>query len=370
MDQNKKRILVFSYAYYPHEGGAEIALREITERIPQIHFDIVTRRFSEKDKKEEHFENISVYRVPVLHAHLFPFKAKKYAESLYKKNKYTLIWSMMANYAGFAALFFKQKHKSVKFLLTLQEGDSIDYIKKKVWFVYPWFVGIFRKADHIQAISTFLGAFAKDMGYKGEISIVPNGIREEFIAKEVSWPKHIPPNTLITTSRLVYKNAVDDIISAMKYLPEHFKLHIVGEGKERKSLESLVEKLSLAKRVLFFGNVDYRKLPEHLRNTDIFVRPSRSEGFGSSFIEAFAAGLPVVGTNVGGISDFLHDEKTGFVCEVDNPKSIAEKISYIEKGDSIPRIQEVIKRAHALAKEKYLWKGIAEQMNLIFSTLF
>jgi len=367
---HKKRILVFSYAYYPYEGGAEIALREIAGRLPHIHFDIVTRRFSKKDIEKEENGNISVYRIRVFHKYLFPFLARRFGETLHKKYSYSVVWSIMANYAGFSALFFKRKHTNVKFLLTLQEGDSIEYIKNKVWFVYPWFSGIFREADHIQAISKFLGTFAKEMGYKGKISIIPNGIREEFIVKDVSWPRRMPPFTLITTSRLVYKNAVDDIIRSLAHLPEHFRLHILGEGKERKSLKKIVKKLALKKRVIFYGGVEYRDIPAYLYKADIFVRPSRSEGFGSSFIEAMAAGLPVVATAVGGIPDFIRDGETGFVCNVNDPKGIAEKILYIEKGDNISHVKEVVENAHALAKERYLWNGIAQKMDTIFNTLF
>jgi len=67
----------------------------------------------------------------------------------------------------------------------------------------------------------------------------------------------------------------------------------------------------------------------------VFVRPSRSEGLGNSFLEAMAVGVPVVGAHVGGVSDFLFDpsthgkKATGLVCNPDDPKNISECIERI-----------------------------------------
>ena len=90
----------------------------------------------------------------------------------------------------------------------------------------------------------------------------------------------------------------------------------------------------------------------------MFVRPSRFEGFGSSFIEAMAAGIPVIGTPVGGITDFLFDNQTGFLVPVDDPKSLAQKIKYIHDHD----VKKIVKAARKLVKEKYNWDIIAEKV--------
>jgi hypothetical protein len=63
--------------------------------------------------------------------YLYPFGALLKASQLHSKRKYNAVWGMMANYSGFGASFFKKWHKSVHFILTLQEGDPIDYIKKR-----------------------------------------------------------------------------------------------------------------------------------------------------------------------------------------------------------------------------------------------
>ena len=190
-----KKILIFSTAYLPMVGGAEIAVKEITDRIGEMEFDMITLRFSSRWPKFERLGNINIYRLgfftnnptmadlvkwPLkLNKYFFPFLACAKACRLHRRNKYDGLWAMMAAFAGFAAMFFKIRHKNVPYLLTLQEGDPIAEIKKKVFFVFPLFKRIFTKADFIQVISNYLVGFAREMGYRGALEVVPNGVDAE-----------------------------------------------------------------------------------------------------------------------------------------------------------------------------------------------
>jgi glycosyltransferase involved in cell wall biosynthesis len=96
------------------------------------------------------------------------------------------------------------------------------------------------------------------------------------------------------------------------------------------------------------------------------VRPSISEGLGTAFLEAMAAGLPIVGTNVGGIPDFLKDSQTGLFCTTES-KSIAEKINLLLKDNDLRnRISE---NARKLVSEKYQWDNIAEEYKKLYLEL-
>ncbi|MBU1102183.1 glycosyltransferase family 4 protein, partial [Patescibacteria group bacterium] len=108
-------------------------------------------------------------------------------------------------------------------------------------------------------------------------------------------------------------------------------------------------------------------VPKYLAISDVFVRPSLSEGLGNSFLEAMAAGVPIIGTKVGGIPDFLRDGETGLFCEARNPQSIAEKITLL-LSDEILR-QRLIANARKLVEEKYNWDNIAQKMGNIFEKL-
>ena len=122
--------------------------------------------------------------------------------------------------------------------------------------------------------------------------------------------------------------------------------------------------LKLENRVKFIGYVSHAEMSKYLHASDIFIRPSVSEGLGNSFLEAMAAGLPVIGTPVGGIPDFLRDGETGLFCEVHNPRSIAQKVEKLIKDRESRNY--IIKQAKAMVEEKYTWNKIAGEMKKIF----
>lgn len=382
--KEKKKILIFSLVYYPRFiGGAEIAIKEITDRLVEsFDFDMITLR--KTAPKFERMGNINVYRVGFgwqagdnailnkfkIYKYFFPFFAFFKALSLSRKNSYDMTWSVMANYAGFGALFFKLWKPEIPMVLTLQEGDPISYIKRRVGVMYPIFKMIFTRANRIQTISHYLADFAKDMGAKCPTVVVPNGVdiknfqfsnsnfqRDEFREK---LGFGFGDTVLITTSRLVTKNAVGDVIDAMKFLPESVKFLIIGTGELGKILQSKVESENLQERVKFLGFIEHGKMPPYLWASDIFIRPSLSEGMGNSFIEAMSAGLPIIATPVGGIVDFLKDGETGLACEVSNPKSIAQKVEKLMK-DKESR-DYIVNNSLKLVNEKYDWSLVAERM--------
>ena len=359
------RVLIFSISYDPYWGGAEIAIREITRCLPDVHFDIVTLRFRNSDKSYEEFGNINLYRVRG-GKYLYPFIASIKGLILHRKNPYNVVWSMMANYAGFAGLFFSYIAKKPESLLTLQEGDPFEYILKRVRFILPVFKKIFERADNIQAISHYLAEFGIKMGFKGKPYVIPNGVDIERFGNRAPWPRKRKEKILITTSRLVEKNAIDNIIFAIKVLPPSIKLFILGTGPLEKELKKLVAELNLKDRVGFFGFVRHEEMSWYFNKADIFVRPSRSEGLGNSFLEAMAIGIPVIGTPVGGIPDFLHDKKTGFFVRVDDPVDIAKKVSYILDKKNVDKVGRIIENARTLVEEEYSWGKIANDMKRFF----
>ncbi|MEK7167681.1 MAG: glycosyltransferase family 4 protein, partial [Patescibacteria group bacterium] len=174
----KKKVLIFSLAYHPFVGGAEVAIKEITNRLgEEFDFDLITVNLDGKQLREESIGNINVHRIGKgkLNKYFFPWSALKKAEELKRKNNYDLIWAMMANQAGWAAMKFKKKNPQIKYLLTLQEGDSERDIWLRTFLIRPIYKAIYRKADHIQAISGFLARRARKMGAKCPVEVVGNG---------------------------------------------------------------------------------------------------------------------------------------------------------------------------------------------------
>ena len=375
-----KKVLIFSTAYLPLVGGAEIAVKEITQRLTDWRFDLIAAKIKPDLARFEKIGNVNIYRVGLginFDKFLLPFLGLLKANQLERKNHYDLTWSIMASFGGFLGLFFKYFHSQKPWLLTLQEGDPIRAIFKKVGIFRPLFKQIFRRADYIQAISRYLADWAKEMGSRCPIEIVPNGVDPEYFSQEYPAAelnkleseinKKEEDKYLITASRLVLKNAVDDVIKSLKYLPKNVKFLILGSGPDLAKLQKLAEELEVKNRVIFLGQIDHKEILKYLKISDIFIRPSLSEGLGNSFLEAMAAGLPVIGTSVGGIPDFLEDRKTGLFCRVRNPQNIAGKVKELLSDNELRRV--IIDNGWALVEKKYSWFKISQQMDQIFKKL-
>jgi len=398
-----RRILIFSLVYYPRfVGGAEIAIKEITDRISEseIEFDMVTLRLDSNLPRFERIGNINIHRIGWTgkmndsknNSLSWYLNINKYAYlilglfkalSLHHKRKYDATWSLMASYNSFAALFFKMIHPNIPFIFTLQDGDPITYLRRRALPLYPLFKMIFSRADHIQAISKHLADWALDMGAKCPITVIPNAVdirlfssiipeQDSRILKEKLRKKE-GDIFIITTSRLVLKNAVSDIISALTYLSSNVKLIILGSGQKEEELKSqslelkLIGQTDTEDRVKFLGQISHADIPYYLQVSDIFIRPSLSEGLGNSFLEAMTAGIPVIATPVGGIPDFLIDGETGIFCEINNPHSIAQKVEKLIK-DKESR-DYIVHNAKNMVQERYGWDTIVSRMNMVFQSL-
>lgn len=373
MREIKTRGLIFSTVYYPYASGAEIAIKEIADRLPHHEWDLITARISSDLPRVERQGSITIHRVgvghPTLDKFLLPFTGFLKGWSLYRLKQPSLVWSMMASQASIPAAFMRMAFGRVKLVLTLQEGDEEEYLARYVGgnqflyktFVRPWHTLVFKRADYITALSTHLLSRAQKNNPNVPVEIIPNGV--DFSVFE--WgEKNISdrPLVLITTSRLVEKNDIASVVRALSLLPEHIHFWIAGTGVEESSLRALVGELKLGDRVRFLGQIDHKKIAELFKEAHIFVRPSLSEGLGSSFLEAMAAGLPIIGTSVGGIPDFLEDGKTGLFCEVKNPESIARAVTrFISDETAYNRIRLA---GYELAREKYDWKTVAEAFAL------
>lgn len=373
-----KRVLIFSLAYYPHIGGAEIAIKEITDRISDMEFHMLTLNLG-NEVTDEKIGNIFVHRLGNGSSYfskiLFIPRAAYAARLMHRVYDFDFFWAMMS-YMSLPIVLLRFIGVRTPYIITLQEGDPFKHMFNR-WFILPFrpllSIG-FRKASAIQSISSYLTIWAKRMGFKDKVTIIGNGVD---IARFVQM--HIRPLTekdviLVTTSRLVHKNAIDDVIRALVLLPEQIRFRIYGVGKEERNLVKLAEHLGVSPRIEFNGFIEHEKLPAVLQECDIFVRPSRSEGMGNSFIEAMAAGLPVIATQEGGIADFLFDARrnprertTGWAVDKDSPEQIALAVKDIlAHPEQVARVKEEAKK---LVSEKYDWNIVSRKMKTLFESL-
>lgn len=391
----KKRILFFSLTYHPFIGGAEVAIKETTDRISadDYEFDMITLRFNKDLPKFERVGNIDVFRIGftkrgaqiadlqrfplMLNKYLYPFWALAVAAVLHRRKPYDAVCSVMTSYASFAPLFFKYLFPRVPYILRADDGDPFDYLKKRVGLLIPLFKRVFTKADFAITASSYLEKCVRMMGYTGPLAIVPNGVNAARFSQEYpqveldaltrALVKKENELYLTTTSRLVKKNAIEDVIRAIPLIPKNVTFLVIGIGPDEPMLRSLAEKLGVTERIRFLGQINHTDLPKYLKISDIFIRPSLSEGFGISFIEAMAAGLPVIATQEGGIADFLFDKKrnpdkptTGWAVDKNSPEQIAFTVQEILANPE--HTQKVIVTAREYVREHFDWNIIAKNM--------
>lgn len=385
--EGKRRVLIFSTQYFPHVGGAEIAVKEITDRLLDYDFDMITAKGTGNLADFERIGNVSVCRVGMgsrYDKYLLPVLGFFAARRLSARNSYSFIWSIMASYAGLAASLFRVV-SGIKMVLTVQEGDDEEHLKRFVFnndllykiIVRPIHRFVFKTADKITAISQDLARRASRSGARAIPQVIPNGVdigkfrKREAADHETKKRLGIKEGdkVVISVSRLAKKNGMPDLVKAFKKVCEKMpqvKLVICGAGEEESELRKTAVNLGLGQRVIFAGLVKHSELPPYLWLSDCFVRPSLSEGLGNVFLEAMAAEVPVIGTPVGGIPDFLVDKETGLFCEPGNPADIAEKIMLIlADRDLAGRLKN---NGLNLVRERFEWDLIAEKMRMVFES--
>ncbi len=384
----KKKILIFSTAYYPFVGGAEVAIKEITDRIsPDYEFDLITARLDKKLSKRERVGNVDIYRVglgyKILDKLWLPFGGAILTRRLNQRQDYFSFWAVMVSFASGAPYIFNifrriSGKNRVPIVLTLQEGDSENHLQFK-WFgliSLSWRLAL-RRTALLTGISNFLINRAKKHGYLGESILVPNGVDLKLFTEEIKgevknklithFDKKSDDVYLVSCGRLTHKNGIDTIIKSLKFLPRNVSLVLIGKGELRNKLEKEVLKLNLKDRVKFVGFIPYKDLPKYYSICNIFIRPSRSEGFGNAFIEAMASKLPVIASPVGGIVDFIDDQETGLFCAPDNPQSIVKVVNLLLKESSLR--ERIVKNAYNRVILRYSWDDVAKEMALVFNRI-
>ncbi|MCK4553923.1 glycosyltransferase, partial [Candidatus Parcubacteria bacterium] len=174
-----------------------------------------------------------------------------------------------------------------------------------------------------------------------KLSLIYHGIKPiTFLPREEARQNLIPQSPFVIKkineenailvgiiANLYKTKGLEYLIQATKLIIDagaKIKIIIIGEGEERKNLEDLITQINLKNTVLLSGRID--NAAELLRGFDIFCCSSVKEGFPYAILEAMQAGLPIVSTNVGGISDMISDRKNGLLAEAKNSQNLAKKI--------------------------------------------
>ena len=219
-----------------------------------------------------------------------------------------------------------------------------------------------RMAAHVAVGARSARELERDIGLpQGAIRVVHNGVPElELTAR----PRISQGPVVGSLGRLTEQKGYDVLVRSLAQLPEVHAV-IVGDGEERAPLEGLARELGVAERLHILGWQDDPR--SYLTSLDVFVLPSRFEGFPLSIVEAMQAGLPVVAADVGSIAEALDDERAGTLVPPDEPEALARALRELLDDDE--RRARLGAHARDIALRRHTSRAMADGFMRIYEEL-
>ena len=167
-------------------------------------------------------------------------------------------------------------------------------------------------------------------------SLLKNKIKEESITviNPITDQKTTPPRSetnrknLLFVGQLVTGKGMDFLLHAITRVDQNTSLDIIGDGVQRQDLEKLSKELGLQDRVVFHGKIAHEEVESYYQSSKILIVPSRwPEPFGMVGLEAMRHGMPVIAFDVGGIPEWLTDQKNGLLVKAGDVDGLANAVT-------------------------------------------
>jgi glycosyltransferase involved in cell wall biosynthesis len=380
------RLCIVTHTFLPHVGGIERVVYEQSKRLLQRNYEpiVVTNRIQTPKNyvvdgiKVECYESLNTgfrlgipYSIPTVTSLETFLKAVKSSKIIHAHGHPYLTSLIAAKLA---------KRYSKPFVLT-QHNTFIEYdsIFDNIERLNDLAVGkeTLKEADKIITVSNATKDYVLSLGAKPEkVTVLHNGVdlaRFRPLAgkrEEMRRKLGISQNSIVvlTVRRLVYKNGIDTLIEsaniAVKKNPKIVFL-VVGKGPDLNNVQMRIEQLGIENNFRFTGFVKDEDLPFYYNAADFFALPSKSgEGLPLVALEAMACGLPVIATDVGGISEILMEDY-GKLVPPNQPELLAKAVLEFSNIDLSSRKLEL----RAVMEEKYSWDKNVERLVEIYEEL-
>ena len=314
---------------YPTYGGSGAVATELgialAARGHQIHFITYRQPF----RLPEFLPNVYFHEVDVGRYPLFEYPPYDLALAVRMHEAVTMYGLQIlhchyalphATSAWIAREMLRAQKRDVKVITTLH-GTDITIVGQD-----PSFNAITKfsieRSDRLTAVSEFL---RKETYTAFGCTACDVGVIHNFIDPTVyNRAAHAPllkaqlgdDPILMHISNFRRVKRVRDVVGIFARVNERVpaRLVMVGDGPDRAEAEDEMRKQGLEERVQFLGKID--NVAPLLASADLFLLPSHSESFGLSALEALASGVPVIGTNAGGMPEVVRNGETGVLCEV------------------------------------------------------
>jgi glycosyltransferase involved in cell wall biosynthesis len=367
MNTKVKKVLFVCSLYRPHVGGIETSIEELSKYYKEkgIESIILTKRYPLDLKEEELIGDSLIYRIPN------PKNEKDFYVTIdwIKRNEHKFradivhIIGIRRPLPIFGLMLAKLW--KVPYVVTFSGGDVIDPGDNstiKLWaegndtvpqsiLQADWYVA-FSESIKRNAIETI------QQLKKEAIDVIYAGTHPQIIRSFPTFESSRP--YLIAIRRLFYSKGIDLLIESFGKIHDKYlklDLYIIGDGPEKNNLIQLVEKLNITKRVKFLGQLTHEETYPYLKGALANICPSRAEGGGNVNIEAQAASCLAIGSNAGGIPEYIEDKVTGLIFESESVPELTKTISLVLDDSNLRK--KIIKQA----KEniyRFDWRNISE----------
>ena len=326
---------------YPTFGGSGVVATELglalARKGHQVHF--ITYSYPVRLDFLEmniHFHEVHVEEYPLFHYQ--PYELALSSKMAYVVKTYNIDilhvhYAIPHAYAGYMAKQMLKREGIEVPMITTLHGTDITLVGNHPTYKEAVTFSI-NESDVVTSVSESLKRDTLRLfNVDKDIKVIPNfiGLQKTERVSPCKRSVMASADELIVTHISNFRKVkrVDDVVRVFYGIQQQLpaKLIMVGDGPEREIADQLCKDLGIKKRVLFLGNTS--DIDRILCFTDLFLLPSESESFGLSALEAMAAGVPVVSSNAGGLSEVNEEGVSGYLCPIGDVQTMAEKAIYI-----------------------------------------
>jgi L-malate glycosyltransferase len=243
-------------------------------------------------------------------------------------------------------------------ILNYRDGRAADHIR---WRAIRW---ILRRATVLVFPSGFLQKVFRDFGLEGRV--VHNVVDTE----RFRFRRREPVRPVLLSVRLLEElYAVDNTILAFERVRARYpdaRLIVVGDGDRRPALEALVAERGID-GVEFVGRVPHHEVADWFDRGEVLVNSSTIDNMPHCLIEAFAAGMPVVTTDAGGIPFIVEHERNGLLVPIGDPDALAAGV--LRVLDDAALADRLVSGGRADCAAKYAWTAAREEWRQLYAQL-
>ncbi|MFO7826001.1 MAG: glycosyltransferase family 4 protein [Cyclobacterium sp.] len=197
-----------------------------------------------------------------------------------------------------------------------------------------------------------------------ESEIIPHGIDDNFPTKELTSNRNNNYFKIVTVSRLLDWKNIDKVLKALCSLNGKIRYDIFGDGPEKERLVNLIIDLGLEDKVFIYGFIPHHLLVKKLPEYDVFILVSFPETFGRVYLEALAAGLPLIASKNSGIDGFIEDGNEGFLVNHLDPSEISEALTKLMNNQHLRNSM----RQKTLEKVKFFsWDSVIRKLYNVYN---